>query len=119
MAGIKGQRRRLVYNTARQKAWQAIRILGRFTIHQVVATTGLTYANAHRYVSSLHKAGFLVRARERLAGQSGHSDLFRLARNPGPSAPLLWRNGQVYDPNTGKVYEDGDEVDPIEPCGAF
>lgn len=88
--------------SARQRMWQSMRILRRFTIGDLEATAEATRHGAQRYVSGLERAGYLTRAAERVSGVRGGAVQFRLVRDSGPQAPVLYR-GAVRDLNTAEV----------------
>lgn len=112
MAGTQGQRRTGAYSNGRHKAWQAMRIMVRFSIPELMATAGIGRDNASVYINRLIVAGYIVRHRPRVSGRAGSCDIFHLVRNSGPQAPLCWDNGQVHDPNTRKTFgKDGEELE--------
>lgn len=111
MAGIKGQMQKRPTAGARARAWTSMRILGRFTIADIMATAEIPRQNASKYLVALEKAGFLVRVRDNVSGQAGSLIIYRLVRNAGPDAPIVQTNGDVLDPNTGTRYgQAGEEV---------
>lgn len=98
----------------RQKAWNSIRVLKRFTTAQVIATADISPANLRHYLPALARAGYLVLVRPKQNGKSlGHA-VWRLARDTGPRAPIVRTDSSgVYDPNHDALYpyraEAGDE----------
>ncbi len=94
----------------RQRAWQAMRIMKRFTTFDIRATAGIGESNLRNYIKALHKAGYLALVKERRSGENlGHA-VWRLARDSGPKHPILRVEGGMFDPNTGLVWMDGKEV---------
>lgn len=120
MANVVGAHRRSnVSSNARQEAWQSMRVLVTFDITQILTTAAITDTNARKYLKALLGAGFIQKARGHVSGRAGSRIVYRLTRNTGPRAPIVWTDGQVFDPNTKKTYRDGEEVAPTEPYGAF
>lgn len=96
---------------ARQRAWQAMRVIRQFTGPQIEAVAQIKRDNLGRLIRSLARCGYLRCVREHVSGSPGSFKVWRLARNSGPTRPILRKNGQVFDPNTKKVYgQDGEEV---------
>ncbi len=81
----------------RESVWRTIRILKDFTIPELVALIdGLTTTNARSYLRYLRYGGYVV---------MGPGYRFRIlpVMCRGPKAPVVQGNGQVYDPNLGRV----------------
>jgi len=91
---------------ARAMAWRSIRILRRFTSAQVEATATIKRDNATRYITGLLRAGYLRVSQANVSGCPGSFHVYQLVRDTGPLAPILWENGQVFDPNTSQAYGD-------------
>jgi hypothetical protein len=90
-------RRRLAQRqpTARDRIWQAMRILRTFTVPALCATAGAGPANVRDYVQALIAAGYL-----RPAGKQDRRRVYRLTRNTGPYAPRLCaRDTEILDLN--------------------
>lgn len=89
----------------RQRLWNSIRVLKRCTSRQLEATAEVGSANLQKYLRALHRAGFIALARPKRNGHAlGHA-VWRLARDPGPQAPIVRSDGSgVYDPNQDRVY---------------
>lgn len=111
------ERRRPVRNSLNTRLWRAMRIKGKFTIPallELAARDEKDPANAtRRYVRALEKAGFVLRLNRREAGTSPTSNgfvRFSLVRDTGDQAPMLRRGSVVFDPNTGSLWRDGQEV---------
>lgn len=111
-SGGKGQRhtgRRFVKGSLRERAWLAMRILGRFSIADLVmrAAEGdekSVDTNLRDYCRVLIKAGYLVElpVRERGPTRRGFNRYALLPEmNAGPKPPVHRQTaGSVYDPNT-------------------
>lgn len=88
----------------RLKQWQAMRILRRFTVSDLLAVTEQT--NKHSlltYLGQLRRAGF-VRAHYGNRGRHEPTQ-FQLIRDSGPKPPALLKKGSViYDLNTDTEY---------------
>lgn len=92
-------------SVATQKVWQAMRVLRRFTVADLVATAEVGESLARKYVRALAQAGHLVNARPRVSGRPGSWELWQLLRDSGPQAPIKRTHGGVYDPNSGCSYD--------------
>lgn len=88
-----------------------MRIMGRFTSAHIEITAGIGRANLIKYMRALREAGFIRVTQPRVSGRPGSYDVYQLVRNSGPKAPMLWRNGQVFDPNTESVYGEAKEAE--------
>jgi hypothetical protein len=89
----------------RENLWRSMRILRSFTRGQLAAVVEREPGSVSRYVTALHRAGYLRRTQIIEAGRRGAS--WRLVRDTGPVAPVLRRNGTVYDPNNDTLYREG------------
>lgn len=84
----------------REQMWKAMRVLGRFTVRDLVVSATLeehavALAEAQTYCHYLHKAGYLTRA--------GETYQCVRQRYSGPRPPMIQRVKQVFDPNLGRV----------------
>ena len=89
----------------REQCWRTMRILGSFTVLDLVATAStethrVAEGEARDYCDRLARVGILSRTRS-LAGL-----VYQLppSRYTGPKPPQITRKKEVYDPNTGRVY---------------
>lgn len=92
---------------ARDRAWQSMRILRRFSLPDLNSTAEIGANNAKKYVTGLTRSGYLRCVREK---QNGHKDghaIWLLIRDTGPHAPRLRSNGNTYDPNLHQEFEGG------------
>lgn len=85
--------------TAQQHMWLAMKILGTFTVDDLLssAATGNVPVHSHTaelYVSHLHNAGYLVKL---------NADAYMLVNNTGGLAPMIQRTKCVFDPNLNKI----------------
>lgn len=102
MPGLKRNREKLP--DARQKIWQAIRFLKKFTFEELEATTEQSYPHVRRYVRRLLGAGYLRLVES--VKEAGRNE-YRLIRDTGPLPPLPRRNlAAVYDPNNQQTYQE-------------
>lgn len=92
---------------ARDRAWQSMRILRRFTLPDLCSTAEIGVDNVKRYVRGLTHANYLRCVRERQSGRKGGCSAWILIRNSGPQAPRLRSDGNTYDPNLNQVFEGG------------
>lgn len=86
----------------RRQMWQAMRVLRRWTIRELLATAStdevrIAASEAATYCLRLHQAGYLLREA---------TDAYRLipARATGPNPPQTLRDGRIRDANTGEIY---------------
>lgn len=84
----------------REQMWKAMRVLGRFTVRDLVVSATLeehavALGEAQTYCHYLHKAGYLTRSGE----------LYQCVRKrySGPRPPMIQRIKQVFDPNLNQV----------------
>lgn len=104
MARTKGANTMKPAKTGRYRAWQAMRIMRRFTIPEIAATAEVGISNITQYTQALVGSGHLRVARAKQEGRAGGHVVYAMARNTGPLQPVLRVDGTVYDANTGIVY---------------
>lgn len=83
----------------RQKLWQSMRVMRRFTLPQLMATADAEQGPAAAYVNSLKNAGYLRVEQQRQLGITGSHGVYQLLRDTGPKHPITNRVQVVYDPN--------------------
>ncbi|MCT4654388.1 MAG: hypothetical protein N4A65_01125 [Cohaesibacter sp.] len=107
-------------DTMRQRAWQAMRMSGSFTIGDIaMAAAGPNDArpegNLQKYFRALRHAGYLIELPVRAQGTALTSNgfkRFRLLKDTGLIAPIYRANkGAIFDHNLG---DSGEEI----PCRA-
>lgn len=91
----------------REQLWRSMRILGEFNAIElcVTATTPAARVNetdVKRYLSRLHRAGYLHCVRPGVPGRLARYRLLA-SRNTGPRPPVVQASGDLYDPNLGRV----------------
>lgn len=91
--------------TGRQLAWDLMRRDGEFTSSDLVQA-GLQRPNALKYLAGLTEAGYVQQVQVMKPGPGGLPAVYRLIRDTGVLAPVVQRNGDVFDPN---LEEEGDE----------
>ena len=84
--------------------WTAIRTLTNFSardvaVHGSTDAVAISVEEAHAYLRTLLRFGYLRVIRKAVPGQSPAT--YRLIRNTGPQAPRLRRVTGLQDPNTG------------------
>lgn len=111
------ERRRPVRNSFNTRLWRAMRLKGKFTMPGLIELAARDEKNpasaTQRYVRALEKAGFVLRLNRREPGTSPTSNGFArysLVRDTGDRPPMIRRDGSVFDPNTGTLWRDGQEV---------
>ena len=92
---------------AREQMWRTIRMLGKFTLRDLVVTasterTPIKESDAKDYLRYLRIAGYLKSQRQALPGGPAVYQLLP-GKNTGPRPPMVQRVRQVFDPNLGKV----------------
>jgi len=85
-------------SAVRQKLWQSMRIMRRFTLPQLMATSGATESPTRAYVNALKRAGFLA-VRRPAQGMAGAYAVYQLLQDSGPQHPTTNSIQVVYDPN--------------------
>lgn len=100
MSGIAGQRKRAPMrgDQARQKMWNSMRILRRFTTADLQATAEIGNSHCRKYVKRLLDAGYLRVAQPKREGVSGGHAIYALVRDSGVHAPRISKDG-AHDPN--------------------
>jgi hypothetical protein len=116
MPGTKGCVKRRQTQPAQQQAWQAMRILRRFTMPQLLTTCpALAHRTARHYLARLRRCGYVAKVAGRATGQVGSFDVYGLRRNTGPLAPIARKDSvTMYDPNTQDVWGDGGVLVPLD-----
>jgi hypothetical protein len=92
--------------TAQQQIWRAIRILKKFTLDALIASTDkhakITNTNAKRYVGYLNKAGYLKETKPANPNQRSTYTLIP-SKNTGPKPPEVKQVKNLFDPNLNQV----------------
>lgn len=87
--------------SAQYDIWRSMRVLRRFTLPELVSTvTTTTQKSIYTYVWRLKRAAYLASDRPKKTERT----VFRLLRDTGPYAPMLRRDGTVYDANKKAVF---------------
>ena len=92
---------------AREQMWRTIRMLGKFTLRDLVVTasterTPIKESDAKDYLRYLRAAGYLRSQRQALPGGPALYHLLP-GKNTGPRPPMVQRVRQVFDPNLNRV----------------
>ncbi len=85
-------------NPNHRRLWRSMRIMRAFSARDLALTASLGASAVRRYLSALVATGFV--RHHRASGVSR----YLLVRNSGPRTPVLRRNRDVWDPNTGRTY---------------
>lgn len=93
--------------TARDRIWQSMRILRRFSLPDLVATAEAGDNNCLKYTRGLSAAGIVRLIKPKDEGKKGGHIQWALVRDLGPKSPRLRADGTTFDPNTGAVYDGG------------
>ncbi len=89
MPGIKGmKRKKSTKGTDRSKAWQSMRIFKRFSIHDLMRTSGAKQNNLQRYLRQLRIHSIIAQVGEYKGGRPGAVKQYRLVRDLGPDHPV-------------------------------
>lgn len=87
----------------RQRCWNSIRVLKKFSIADVATGADCSYSQASLYLTRLRRAGFIRCVQSPRADVAGVSALLFLQYDSGPKAPVPDdEHDQMLDPNTGK-----------------
>lgn len=82
-----GRKARMSPQSARYKAWQSMRILRRFTVPDIIRTSGISRDNLHGYLPWLVKMGYVAEEIWKgKTGQAGSYKAYRLVKDV-PEAP--------------------------------
>ena len=102
---------RIASHSLRARAWRAMRVRRRFTLHDLIsdAATAADRApgdNIGHYLRALRASGYLTELPKRARGTTLTSNGFKrwmLVRDTGPLAPVaLSKKAAVHDQNTGE-----------------
>lgn len=92
-----GERNR---DSGQHRIWTTMRVMRRFTQLDLVAPSSAARRTVKDYVLRLCRAEYLTRTE--LPHNQPH--IYRLVRDTGPYAPVLRRDGTVFDPNIERVF---------------
>lgn len=101
-----------------QQLWQAMRVMRRFTLGQLVCTVdgGMSVQHARAFVQRLATCAYVRTVRARRLGQPGEQDVLALVRDTGPLAPTpCHRVVGLLDHNLGLLIVQGGQVAPQQP----
>jgi len=113
MSGKKGQiRLKANPHSARQKAWQSMRILRTFTLPDLMRTTGEKKSdNIRKLAGQLAVHGYLSVADDWVRGEKGSYKRWSIRVNPGPLLPVVCKRcGQVLATKECKAPEEAGNV---------
>ena len=82
---VRGQR---IPGTDRDKLWMSIRILRRFTVPDIIRTSGAKYHNSKNFVRGLQVHGYVAEEGHWIAGQTGVYRHYRLVKDV-PVRPVI------------------------------
>ena len=84
------RRRPVIATSMRQKMWQSMRIMKRFSIPDVLRTVdGSTHTNACKFFCRLEKAGIIGKTGSYVSGRTGEYQSYVLLKDMGPIMPVL------------------------------
>lgn len=91
MPGKPGQRRRAPDTTClRQKMWQSMRIMKRFSIPDILRTVpAATLSNVRKFFGRMESAGYIGRVGSYVSGRAGEYKSYALLKDTGPVMPVL------------------------------
>jgi hypothetical protein len=100
MSGKPGMRKRAPLGEvqARQRMWNSMRQLRRFSTGDLQATAEVGASHAQKYLRALAKHEYLRLAEARRSGVSGGHAVYAIVRDTGPHAPRIGKAG-LLDPN--------------------
>jgi len=103
--------RKRAVTDARQRAWNAMRILKTFTLADVGPVADIGERNLRTYLNALYRSGYLAVERPKRNGHVNGHVVWRLTRNSGAKRPHPLRDGSgLYDPNRDQVYPYREEA---------
>ncbi len=110
----RGTRKGFVHQTGRkksvkQKCWNTMRILKRFTIGDIATGADVNKATASKYIRSLVMSGFIRCLQKPSNGNEHTIGSYLLIHNSGPLYPLN-KLDVVIDQNTGEKHQYHPEV---------
>lgn len=93
--------------------WRSMRMLSKFStvdiaLHSSTPSAPVSETTVRSYCTMLLATGYL-RVVQKADPVKGRKAVYRLVRNDGPKPPQIQRVKQVFDPNTGVVYQKGDQ----------
>jgi DNA-binding IclR family transcriptional regulator len=89
MPGIKGMTPAEPNKRAlRNKIWQSMRIMRRFTLADLCRTSGAKRTNVRKFVKRLEVHGYVVQQGHYVGGRVGVFRGLRLVKNTGPTYPM-------------------------------
>lgn len=94
-----------------ENMWRSMRMLAQFSaqdiaVHSTTDTVSVSEVTAKSYALMLLHCGYLRVVAQAVPGKRAAT--YRLIRNSGPKPPQIQRVKRVFDPNTGKVHEQGE-----------
>ncbi|WP_102798758.1 hypothetical protein [Bowmanella denitrificans] len=95
--------------SARQRIWQAMRFLRKFTVDDLTGSAEATRASVEKYLSDLICYGYVVisqpqRRRASMAVRTGSKVVYMLLENTGYKYPIIRPNG-LWDQNRKQLVE--------------
>lgn len=105
MAGIKGMLVKNPGRTARQQAWQSMRIFIEFSQRDILATADIKPSNLNKFIGLLKRHGYVdVAGGSGVSGQRNYQKSYLLVRDTGPTAPIVYRETGLRDLNSGELF---------------
>jgi hypothetical protein len=90
MAGKKGMTpSRPRANAVRNKVWQSMRILRRFTAADLSRTSGAGINNVRKFLVKLNRHGYVAPAGNYVGGRAGSMKPWRIVKDCGPDYPMV------------------------------
>jgi hypothetical protein len=96
--------------TARDMGWALMRLGQDFTSVDLVEV-GMQRANALKYLAGLLESGHLKQISPAKFGPGGCPAIYRLVLDTGAAAPIIQRDGSVFDPNLPDLEGGTDGLD--------
>jgi hypothetical protein len=114
---VTGEGEPVEQGSGRNQMWQAVKVLKEFDYRALAAAAStekhpVSPEEAQTYCRHLKLGGYLGVTRPAAYGTKGTSARYRFlrARNTGPRAPLISRQKEVIDANTGQLmYQPGEQ----------
>lgn len=97
-------------NTAREKAWKLMRLMGNYTLGEIATLIEADVENIRHYHQCLVHAGYVRQVgTKRQEGRPGFDKVFRLVKNTGPKPPVQKDLRFIFDPNNGEYWAEDPE----------
>lgn len=102
--------------TKTEKIWSFIRWTKRFSLDELLVTTGCAQTHAKNFIGVLRRAGYVRVAASERDPAGRRRNIYELVRDTGVMPPKLVSS--LFDPNTGEVFAFNAEAAPAGLTGS-